>query len=231
MRDVRTPVRMLVYVVVLTAAFVGPGSMPASAQAQDVDGVLSRGDYSSAEEQRVRVVFDRAESTGVPGEMLIPRLAEGVAKGVPAARLIPVLDARLDSLVTARQVFEEHGVDTSLPGRRGLWNAAALLIWDDAPRDHLEAIVSAAPVDTDRLRPGFSLYASLVDWGLRRNEALAVSEATVASPLPAEDFPAVVSILTTARQERIPVTRAVDRLTSALPNASEVSDLREEVLY
>jgi hypothetical protein len=203
----------------------------ADVSADEVRKVLSRGSYTAGEEARISAVFEEAESEDVPREMLLPRLAEGVAKRVRADRLIRVLEGRLETLLRARRILSEAGMEVSAPGARGVWNVAALMLWDGAPSAHLDDLARDAEADGEVLRAGLSLYASLADWGLERSAALGVSSAALTSALPPEDFPGVVQILTEARSRRIPTPRAVSRIVEALDEVTSLSGLRERVLY
>lgn len=207
--------------------------LPVAALEDEVEDLLSRADYSGSVEARVESVFERADSDDVPAELLVPRLAEGVAKGVPGSRVAEVLDGRLDVLLSARRIFRDNGVAVAggQSGSRGLWSAAALLLWDDSPEEHLARLARESNGRRPALRESFSLYASLIDWGLSRPQAVELGVAALSSDLDVDDYPGIVRILTEARRQRIPIPQAIERLTDEIPQSGSLSGLRERVIY
>ncbi|HEX5727710.1 MAG TPA: hypothetical protein VFX98_19720 [Longimicrobiaceae bacterium] len=56
-------------------------------------------------EQRIAAARQRAETTGIPVQLLDDKVAEGRAKGVPPERIAAAVERRLTSLTRARQVM------------------------------------------------------------------------------------------------------------------------------
>ena len=207
--------------------------LPVAALEGEVEDLLSRADYSGSAEARIESVFERADSDDVPSEFLVPRLAEGVAKGVPGSRVAAVLEGRLDTLLSARRILEDnqYPVAAGQSGSRGLWSAAALLLWDDSPEQHLARLARESGGRRPALRESFSLYASLIAWGLSRSQALEIGVATLSSDLNVADYPGIVRILTEARTQRIPIPQVIERIVNEIPQSGSLSGLRERVIY
>lgn len=207
--------------------------LPVAALEGEVEDLLSRADYSDSAEARIASVFERADSDDIPSELLVPRLAEGVAKGVPGSRVAEVLDGRLDVLLSARRILGDNEVAVAggQSGSRGLWSAAALLLWDGSPEEHLARLARKSKGRRPALRESFSLYASLTDWGLSRPQAVELAVAALTSDLDIADYPGIVRILTEARRQRIPIPQATERLADEIPRSGSLSGLRERVIY
>ncbi len=66
----------------------------------------------------LRGAFRRAEDNSIPTEPLVTLLQEAAAKRVPAARLLPAVEAELDRLETAGTVLDEAGLGGDGVGRQ-----------------------------------------------------------------------------------------------------------------
>jgi hypothetical protein len=93
-------------------------------------------------EQRIDRALERAQSVGVPVELLESKVAEGRAKGIPLARIAPVVEQRLQVLERVKTDFgERHGLTPSELGvsadavQSGVSDAAVATLAQNAPRD------------------------------------------------------------------------------------------------
>jgi hypothetical protein len=82
-------------VLVLVLGALGPGALQAQRSEEAV--------------QRIEAAQARVVGAGIPVELLIAKVAEGRAKGVPEARLAAVVERRSEGLIRAQQALAGSG--------------------------------------------------------------------------------------------------------------------------
>jgi hypothetical protein len=202
---------------------------PATAAADGLDDALRGSALDPAERAEVRRLFDEASSAGLPQHMLVPRLEEGLAKRVPVARILRALELEMGYLVQAREVLS--AADEALLRDEGSWARTANLLAGGLTTREVSAVVRILRPRRRDFRPATYLYAALVEWGLPREQALALLEALVASDLPGEEFPGVVELLALGRRVRIPPEVMVDRIRDSIGRVHSLDELQRLVLY
>jgi hypothetical protein len=122
-------------------------------------------------EQRIDGALERALVTGVPVELLESKVAEGRAKGIPAARIAPVIEQRLEVLRRVKTDF----------GDRQQLTSAELGVAADAVQSGVSAVAVAAVGERaprDRRAVAIAVLTELVKQGHASEVALArVTEA------------------------------------------------------
>lgn len=201
----------------------------APAGAQSLDELLERGVFSRADREEVAELFASAEAAGVPEDLLLPRLAEGVAKRVPSARILAALRGEVSSLLDARAFLREIDADRLLDNMAS-WARTAHLLDAEIDEDAVAVLARTAADRPEAFRPASALLVSLVDWGLQETEATALAAAAVVSGIDPSDYPVVVDILAEGRIQRIDVADTVERLLETLPEATSARSLRRSVL-
>ena len=197
--------------------------------AQSLDELVERGSFSPEQREEVADLFADAEAAGVPTELLLPRLAEGLAKRVPSARILAALRDRVSSLLDARVFLRE--IDAyGLLADPASWARTANLLDAQLDEGAVAVVARAAAERPATFRPATALLASLVEWGLDETEATALSAATAVSDIDPADYPVVVDILAEGRVLRIDVADIVERLLETLPEATSARSLRRSVL-
>ncbi len=68
-----------------------------------------KADRYSDKKGEIELLFNRAERSGIPPSLLMERLKEGAAKGVPPGRLVSALRSEKERLVTAQRHITEAG--------------------------------------------------------------------------------------------------------------------------
>jgi hypothetical protein len=199
--------------------------------ALDLDSILSTSPYSPSEKETIKSIFAQTEQMHIPPAMLLPRLAEGVAKRVPFTSAAEVLRTHLRFLANARTILEAVPGGKALLEDQAAWSLTATLFESGASEQEIRALGAAAGGKARPYRSGELLYASLVGWGASRPASLQVTLAAIRSALPPDQFLGLVDIFEQGRQNRISPERIAERIVDSLPGVKTIDDLRRAVLY
>jgi hypothetical protein len=200
-----------------------------SAAADDLEEVLQRGGFDPPLRSAVRTLFDEAAAQGVPPELLLPRLEEGVAKRVPAGRLLGVIERELGFLLAAGELLREEA--PGLMEEKAAWARTANLLARRLPVREVRTLVRVASARPQDYRAATYLYVALVDWGLAADQARLLLEALLGSGIPGGEFGGIVELLVEGRSARIPPERLVERIRETLPHVQNLDELKKSVLY
>ena len=197
---------------------------------QSLEGVLSRSRYSLEERTVIRGQLLEAERQGIPIELLLPRLEEGVAKKAPLDRLLAALSRERELLLLARGLLMELEGGAKLAEDRACWARAANLLaggYDGAEVRELARASLARPQD---FRPAASLYVSLRGWGLPSSQGLDIVRLLLASPIPGRRFAGIMELFIEGRRLRLPPDVLSRRLLEQLPEVKTIEELRQKCL-
>lgn len=197
---------------------------------QSPEGVLSRSRYSPAEREEVGRLFREAERQEIPVELLLPRLEEGIAKKVPAGRLLAALRREQDLLLEARSLLLELEGGVKLAEDRASWARTANLLAAGYGRGEVRELAGASLARIGDFRAAAALYVSLRGWGLPSGPALDITRELLASPIPGERFPGIMELFVEGRRLRLPPEILSQRLLQYLPEAKTVEELRQKCL-
>ncbi len=192
--------------------------------------LLRQAPFAESEKQALAAVFSQAREQGVPETFLLPRLEEGLAKRVPAGKLVPVLRRQLESLSRARAVLSAADPKASPESQAASWQRAALLLEKGVPESAVAALARASVDRRPDFRAATELYLALVSWGLDSPSALKVVVAVLASRLQADDFGSVAALFPKGRVRYLSPHALADRIVRALPEAETAKDLENRVL-
>jgi hypothetical protein len=198
--------------------------------AQSLESVLSHSRYSPEVQAEVRRQFREAERQGIPVELLLPRLEEGIAKKVNAGRLLVALEREQDLLLQARGLLTELDGGARLLEDQASWARAANLLAAGYSAVEVEGLARASLSRAGDFRPAASLYVSLRGWGLSSSQALELVRGLLASPISGERFPGIMEIFIEGRRLRLPPEILVRRLLEQLPEARTIEELRQRCL-
>lgn len=128
-----------------------------------------RGQISSEGYNRLTAALELARQDGVPGEPLVFKALEGVAKRVPEDRILAVVERLRVNLVQAKAMLEQVGVRA--PAGSAI-SGVASAIERGAPPDAVRATVRAGAGDN----PTVALHtvADLMGRGLASDDAIAM---------------------------------------------------------
>lgn len=202
----------------------------ASGPYDQISRIMDQTQFSVAERSDIRHVFENADDAGIPVELLVSRLQEGVSKRVGARRIASALRSDVDQLLLAREVARTVPGGPELLQEPGRWARALTVLQAGYSSDELRGLFRITVAQPGRFRSAAALFVSLRDWGLDSTGTTSIVEAAVRSDLPPLDYPGIAEIMAAARRQRIRPDEMVDRIVSALQTAETLSALRRRVL-
>lgn len=158
----------------------------------------------------VEALARQAEVEGVPVEPLYDKALEGVAKGVPADRILPAVSAQADRLRTVRGVWgPEAGTAVLVAG--------------------VDALVKGVPPEslgrlgpTDRTAMSVLVLGDLVESGVLPEDAVGVVREAMARQAGDQDLLAIPSAVRRLLRDGRTPARAVDAVRRALRDGRPV---------
>lgn len=195
-----------------------------------VEDLLKQSAFTNGEQRLLQRVFDSARASEVPIDFLVPRLQEGISKGIDARRIVGALETDLSNLKRAREIAQTIPGGTTLVSDHARWARAATLLAADRPPDELRTLITVTSTRPDRFRSAGALHVSLINWGLSPQQSLEIVQAAVSSQLAPEDYPGIAELFATARRERIRPDRMVERIVRGLERADTIGTLRRIVV-
>lgn len=201
-----------------------------SARAYSLASLLDQATFSQPERDEVVEVFETAGEAGIREELLLPRLAEGIAKRVPAARIAARLRSEVIQLLEAKSLLMEVEARELLESD-AIWARAANLLDAGVGEESVQALAIAAVARPETFRPASALLVSMIEWGLDEPDAAAVAAATVASELDTSEYPVVLDLLIEGRVRRAEVDEMVRLLLEELPEAESTRELRRSLRW
>ncbi len=235
--SVRVPKGTLMRYCSLATALFFLLCFPLSLAAEDnkvtglVETLLEESSYEESAVTRLTDLLQQAEQKEIPAEMLIPRMQEGIAKGVPSSRLEYALQRDINNLKRARLIIESAGGEESFFERQSQWKRAANLLAGGFEEERLKTLVELCTDEPKEFRPVSLLYVSLTSWGLRASEAIDVSRALIASSIPSEEYEAVVNMYRKARRERISPEELSSRILQSAGRSRSIDELERLILH
>jgi len=202
-----------------------------SAESRRVEGILEDHGYTRTEIGGVLSIFEMAESQDIPGDMLVPRVQEGVAKGVPASSLQAALKRDVDYLINAQRLFAQAESEEVFLNREGEWKRAANMLAAGFGSEELAKLIQICKENPEKFRPISFLYASLSSWGLSEADGLLVAEALVSSSIPTEEYEGILDLYRTARRERIRPEELSRRIAVSAGSSEGVDELERMILH
>lgn len=195
--------------------------------AQSVEAALGRSSYSQSHKSAITVFFTEIEEREIPVDLLLPKLEEGIAKRVPAPRVLDVLKREAENLAEARELILRVQGGRPLLSDRASWARTANLLAGDFPMGEIEALVKLCVSRAETFRPATYLYAALTDWGLTGDSALELVAALLDSSIPPDTYMGVMDLLAAGRRRRIAPEELLQRILEHLDHAATVQELEK----
>ncbi|UCF99379.1 MAG: hypothetical protein JSV89_07525 [Spirochaetaceae bacterium] len=195
--------------------------------AQTVETTLARSGYSEAHKDSIIAFFAQIENDGIPGEMLLPKLEEGIAKRVPAPKVLAALKRESENLQQARELILRIEGGERLLADRAYWARTANLLATDVSAAEIERLIVLCRTRIEGFRPASYLYVAMLNWGLSGEPAFDLIATLLASALPPDSYMGVMDLLATGRRRRIPPEELIRRIQEHLQHASTIKELEK----
>lgn len=219
---IRLPQPTFIFILCAAALVVG---LPASAQS--VESALERSGYSETHKHSIVTFFAEAEQSDIPADLLLPKLEEGIAKGIPAPRVLEALMKEADNLRRTRALLLSSGEGERLLADPASWARAANLLAIGIAEEEIEELISLCDPRIEGFRPATYLYVAVLEWGLPRNPALDLIGALLASSIPPDSYMGVMDLLAIGRRRRIAPEELVQRIQQHLEHAKSIKELEK----
>jgi hypothetical protein len=199
--------------------------------ADRLDDALARSPYAAADRDRVAALLRGAAERGLPLELTLPRLEQGLARRAPAATVLDVITREIQRLERARDLLAALEPPSALADQPAAWQrGATLLAWGAADAE-VSALAAASTGRRERFVQAGGLLVSLADWGLERRAALNVAAAAAESALAHEELAGIAALFTAGRRQRLDPVSLARSIVEELPRARTLRQLREKTLY
>ena len=204
-----------------------------------LDVLLPKTQFTESQHAAIHGIFREAELKRIPTELLMPRLAEGVAKQVSIERITQVLIREIAAYDSARTlIFKVLGQKTGdvVLQAGSPWNWTVLLTLQGAAEAEITELLNAfnqqkAKDKWDNYRFGCSLYASLMQWGIDPKESLALVVAISKSAIPGTEYRGILDLIIAGTKLRVPHTVMSQRIIQTVPTIKSMEALETRVLY
>lgn len=135
--------RQSVTAMLLACAFTVTGAALAAPETDsNLSARLEKGGFTKEQSQRVIQSVDAARKAGLPVDSLLSRIDEGLAKQAPADALERAVQARLQSLESAKTLLAASYSNVAAEPFRQLLAATALALESGVSADDLRAIIA-----------------------------------------------------------------------------------------
>ena len=212
------------FIVFLCAAFLVIG-LPICAQS--VESALARSGYSEAQKDSIVTFFEETEDSDIPAELLLPKLEEGIAKGIPAPRVLGALRREAENLRRTRALMLRSDGGELLLADPASWARTANLLAVGVPEEEIGELIALCNRRIEGFRPATYLYVAVLEWGLAREPALDLIGALLASSIPPENYMGVMDLLASGRRRRIAPEELVQRIQRHLDHVNSIKELEK----
>lgn len=195
--------------------------------AQSVESALERSGYSQTHKHSIITFFAEAEQSEIPADLLLPKLEEGIAKGIPAPRVLGALMKEADDLLRTRALMLRSEEGRRLLADPASWARAANLLSVGVGEDEIEQLIALCGARIQGFRPASYLYVAVVEWGLPGDTSLDLIGALLSSSIPPDSYMGVMDLLAIGRRRRIAPEELVQRIQQHLGRAKSIKELEK----
>jgi hypothetical protein len=193
--------------------------------AQSVESALARSGYSEVHRDAIIAFFAETEDSDIPAELLLPKLEEGIAKSVPAPRVLLALRREAENLRRTRALMLRSDAGERLLADPASWARTANLLAVGVSEGEVEELIALCKRRNEGFRPATYLYVAVREWGLDRGPAFDLIRALVESSIPPDSYMGVMDLLAGGRRRRIPPEELVQRIQQNLEHANSIKEL------
>lgn len=207
--------------------FVALLLLPGSLTAQSLEAALARSGYSDSQKASIEVFFAQIEGNGIPVELLLPKLEEGIAKRISGPRVLKALNREAESLKRARALIISVEGARPLLSDQASWARTANLIAGGIPDGEIKELIRICTSCAEAFRPATYLYVALTDWGLATDPALQLIGALLDSSILPENYMGIIDLLAGGRRRRIAPEEVVRRILQHLDRSKTIKELEK----
>ena len=208
--------RAFLFAVLLLVPCITYGNDTYDTVSEEVADLLSRGQFDSASREMLGGLFHDAESDGIPPELLLPRLQEGVSKRAEASAVIEALRAEIGYLITARDIVSREPDGALILEDSSNWFRAANFLRSGQSEEALRLVAHACAGRPETFRSATLLYLSISEWGIEEALSLELVEAVVVSNLDPAEYLEVTGLLSDAQRSHMDLADAVRQISQHL---------------
>lgn len=212
------------FIVILCTVLLVIG-LPISAQS--VDSALARSGYSQTHKDSIMTFFAETEESDIPAELLLPKLEEGIAKGIPAPRVLDALMKEAGHLRQTRALILRSEEGQRLLADPASWARTANLLAVGVSEEEIQELIALCKHRIEGFRPATYLYVAVSQWGLARKPAFDLIGALLASSIPPKSYMGVMDLMAGGRRRRIAPEELVQRIRQHLEHAESIKELEK----
>jgi hypothetical protein len=195
--------------------------------AQSVESTLARSGYSEAHKDSINTFFAEAERSDIPVELLLPKLEEGIAKGIAAQRVLDALRREAENLRLSRSLMLRSEGGERLLADPASWARTANLLAVGVSDEEIEELIALCSRRIEGFRPATYLYVAVLEWGLAGNSAFDLIGALLSSSVPPDSYLGVMDLLANGRRRRIAPEELVQRIQQHLEHTNSIKELEK----
>ena len=219
------PLRATLLVLFFGLAVVAYGEESRGTTSDGIAGALAHSGFSAASESVISELVLQAAADGIPSELLLPRVQEGVSKGVDAELVIDALSEEILYLTTSRDIIRRLPDGELILDDTSNWFRAANFLKSGQSEEALFLVAQVSAVKPDAFRPATLLFLSISEWGIEPDSALALVEAVVASNVDPQAYPEVTGLLSDAQRSRLDLTAAARQIAEQLRDGKSLRQI------
>jgi hypothetical protein len=189
--------------------------------------ILSKSGYSDTQKASITIFFAETEHADIPAELLVPKLEEGIAKRIPAQRVLDALKREREGLLNARVLILSVEGGEQVLADRASWARTANLLAGGISETEIEGLILVCRSRMGDFRPATYLYVALREWGLGREPSFSLIGALLSSSISADSFMGMMDLLATGRRRRIQPEELVQRIEEHLKQVKTIEELEK----
>jgi hypothetical protein len=198
---------------------------------QDVESAitktLEKSRYSEGQKASIITFFVETGRVAIPAELLVPKLEEGIAKRIPAQRVLDALKQEREGLLKARALILRVEGGEQVLADRASWARTANLLAGGISETEVEGLILLCRSRVKDFRPATYLYVALKEWGLGREPSFSLIGALLSSSISTDSFMGVMDLLATGRRRRIAPEELVQRIEEHLKHVKTIEELEK----
>jgi hypothetical protein len=167
------------------------------------------------------------ENSDIPTALLLPKLEEGIAKGISAPRVLGALEREAENLRRTRALMLRSQGGQALLADPASWARTANLMVMGVSEEEIEELIVLCAPRIEGYRPATYLYVAVLEWGLAKRSAFDLLEALLVSTIPPDSYMGIMDLLAGGRRRRIAPEELAQRIQQHLEHAISIKELEK----